>query len=515
MCSGCAQELQNFHNFYMRIELAHKNLANLVKTEDEKDNEGHKGVYKEMADCHAEPEIILEQPMSTEFGSDVACIKTEVEEVDSEDIPLKYSLKTDHFTKDLPKEIVKDPLEKTKKSKQNKILINSARKLRLKSKKSNCSRENKTVTSKTKDITEDPDAYNEIEKNKSSSKSTEEEDVEYSGESVTKKASTKNQAKQRNNPDAQTLKEYDRIIADNFQIECHICQITFENFVTLRKHFRVEHKQRGYARCCNRNFFSRSVLVDHIHLHMNPNHFKCQECGKVFSDRSTLVGHMKLHDDVSKLEKCNECGKVFVSSAKLKTHLLTHYSTEKMFPCTICGKFFTNTSILNHHIEAVHENKFVQICNICGKSIRCPTAFASHMETHELKTTPLSCDVCGLLLANKMGLKRHKNSQHPEGGKKEHKCHICSKISPTLRALKSHIQRAHEMGYDYKCTLCEKAFKRPAVLKEHMATHTGTALYSCPWCPKTFISNGNMYNHRKNAHPTEWAELQRQKYADG
>lgn len=126
---------------------------------------------------------------------------------------------------------------------------------------------------------------------------------------------------------------------------------------------------------------------------------------------------------------------------------------------------FTNSFILNHHIEAVHQNKFVQICDICGKSIRCPTAFASHMEKHDVKAIPISCDVCGLLLSNKEGLKRHKNSQHPEGGKKQHACHICLKVSPTERALKSHIRSVHEQGFDFKCSLCEKSFKRPTVLK--------------------------------------------------
>lgn len=87
------------------------------------------------------------------------------------------------------------------------------------------------------------------------------------------------------------------------------------------------------------------------------------------------------------------------------------------------------------------------------------------MEKHEVKTVSISCDVCGLLLSSKEGLKRHKNSQHPEGGKKEHTCHICSKISPTQRALKSHIRSVHEQGFEFKCSLCEKSFKRPSVLK--------------------------------------------------
>lgn len=113
----------------------------------------------------------------------------------------------------------------------------------------------------------------------------------------------------------------------------------------------------------------------------------------------------------------------------------------------------------------MHLNKFVQICDICGKSIRCRTAFDSHRKKHEAKAAEVSCDVCGLLLANIEGMRRHRNSQHPEGGKKEHTCHICLKISPTQRALKSHIRNVHEMGYNHKCNLCDKAFKRPAVLR--------------------------------------------------
>lgn len=46
-----------------------------------------------------------------------------------------------------------------------------------------------------------------------------------------------------------------------------------------------------------------------------------------------------------------------------------------------------------------------------------------------------------------------------------------------------------------------------------MATHTGTALYKCAWCPKTFNSNANMHAHRKKIHPKEWEEDHRKKYS--
>ena len=46
-----------------------------------------------------------------------------------------------------------------------------------------------------------------------------------------------------------------------------------------------------------------------------------------------------------------------------------------------------------------------------------------------------------------------------------------------------------------------------------MALHTGTALYTCPWCPKTFNSNSNMHSHRKKMHPYEWEEEKLKKYS--
>lgn len=44
-----------------------------------------------------------------------------------------------------------------------------------------------------------------------------------------------------------------------------------------------------------------------------------------------------------------------------------------------------------------------------------------------------------------------------------------------------------------------------------MATHTGIALYTCTWCPKTFNASGGLHAHRKRQHPIEWEQAQIQK----
>lgn len=49
--------------------------------------------------------------------------------------------------------------------------------------------------------------------------------------------------------------------------------------------------------------------------------------------------------------------------------------------------------------------------------------------------------------------------------------------------------------------MIELSFKQ-----EHMTTHTGEVLYTCPHCPKTFNSHANMHAHRKKVHRKEWEE---------
>ena len=138
-------------------------------------------------------------------------------------------------------------------------------------------------------------------------------------------------------------KDNDFFIMEHFkQIICDLCEVELEDFADMQKHFTNVHKQVGYLVCCSRKFYHRNRLVDHIHTHLNPEHFKCDQCGKVLSDRGKLKSHMlSVHrpSDVQLSHACDVCGKSFTKANVLRRHKLTHLpEEEKKFPCSDCGK---------------------------------------------------------------------------------------------------------------------------------------------------------------------------------
>ncbi|XP_065368122.1 transcription factor grauzone-like [Calliphora vicina] len=485
MCLSCWQKLDDFNKFYLGIEEAHFNLGKikveenlLLSKEEISSQESENFAY-----CCLEPEILMDQ---NELGDLI---------VDKES-----SLKRNRKKPSLDENSIlkKDPLAKVTKPRNVKKLKT------MTSTETNLPEQNEDEPN----IKSEPDDFSNSDCSDSMN-----DDDEDSDDEVYKNSSD------RVKKNIFHKKENDQFIVEHFkQMSCDLCEVPFENFSAMRKHFATMHDQKGYLVCCNRKFYQRTRLVEHLQLHLNPDQFKCNECGKVLSCPRNYKNHMlRLHrpSDVNLKHFCEICDKSFTQESLLRKHKLKHLpEEEKKFPCAECGKFYASSYLLNHHTKAVHLKKFVKICFICGKAISTTAEYKIHMDKHEGIPQPIiSCDVCGLRLTSDRGLKRHKENQHPVGGKQEHHCPICPKISPTLKALRKHINTMHKKGIEHKCTICGKAFKRAEVLREHMASHTGTPLYTCPWCPKTFNSNGNMHAHRKKVHPKEWEESKLQKYS--
>ncbi|KAH8401678.1 hypothetical protein KR009_007364 [Drosophila setifemur] len=316
-------------------------------------------------------------------------------------------------------------------------------------------------------------------------------------------------------PNIQKSQEFNDYIREHFKVVCHICGTPMEGFSEMLVHVRKEHKQRGYSMCCGRKFWKRGALVDHLRRHQDPELFKCNICSRVMGQRRSLELHMRMHEIKTRgrLHQCEHCSKSFFSSVVCERHKLTHIPREQwQIKCTHCEKTFPSQYTMQQHVKLVHLNLYAKICDVCGKSIRGREALARHMEEHTgAPQTVIKCHMCDSKLTTKYGLARHIKMMHTAENLRPMQCELCLKISPSLQAHQHHLKYTHNTARNHQCPMCDKAFKRPNELREHMTTHTGEVLYTCPHCPQTFNSNANMHAHRKKVHRKEWEELRHER----
>ncbi|KAK3723805.1 hypothetical protein QZH41_019481, partial [Actinostola sp. cb2023] len=92
-----------------------------------------------------------------------------------------------------------------------------------------------------------------------------------------------------------------------------------------------------------------------------------------------------------------------------------------------------------------------------------------------------------------------KKSGTSDKAKEGYTCGKCNKIFTSLSYLARHIKRVcPDMSCrKWKCTLCDKAFRHPFGLQQHVYTHTGERPHKCPLCPKAFYSSNDLRRHSR------------------
>ncbi|XP_011292155.1 transcription factor grauzone [Musca domestica] len=305
------------------------------------------------------------------------------------------------------------------------------------------------------------------------------------------------------------MKSFDQEISQYMGLHCDVCNIAVENFAGIKNHMRLEHNiDNGYVKCCDKKFHKRANLLYHVRHHVDPNCYRCEECNQTFSDYQSLRNHLnvKHQKEEDKIYKCTECPKKFARKYLLEQHRTFKHKDHKQ--CKMCNRRYKTIEELEEHNK---EPCAVGImCDICAKVIFGPGAFKRHQLEHDgSQSHKVQCDMCGSWHRDKYALRKHKR-RHLEP-KTPHVCDICQKVSPSREAMVSHKKYAHRSDRIFECEFCHKSFKRPISLREHITTHTGAVLYTCPHCPKTFNSNANMHSHRKNAHPIEFEEARKRR----
>ncbi|XP_075166564.1 uncharacterized protein LOC142238735 isoform X6 [Haematobia irritans] len=305
--------------------------------------------------------------------------------------------------------------------------------------------------------------------------------------------------------------EYDNIITKFFEkLRCPKCELLVHTFSDMRAHFRLDHNDdHGFVECCGRRFATRKFLAEHIMVHYNPEHFKCKTCDKICRDSTQLESHEQTHlpnppeAKYKKTFQCEKCSKTFSSKASFEHHMVAkHVPREEFkFECPECKKKFSCEKLLINH-QKFHPSK-EYICESCGKVTPTLAVLKRHMKKVHAPKIPAQCTYCGKWYVTRSLMLRHVLNMHTTADS-EHRCDICGFVSSTRSATRQHKRFKHNPEKRHKCNMCEKAFKTPTLLKEHLATHTGIDLYSCAYCDATFKSKSNRSTHYRRHHPVEY-----------
>jgi len=75
---------------------------------------------------------------------------------------------------------------------------------------------------------------------------------------------------------------------------------------------------------CEKAFFSRAQLQDHVKKHEGRPSYCCDTCGKGFFRKDCLTNHTKTVHNCERNYACETCGKKFGTNYKLERHLKIH-----------------------------------------------------------------------------------------------------------------------------------------------------------------------------------------------
>jgi len=132
-------------------------------------------------------------------------------------------------------------------------------------------------------------------------------------------------------------------------------------------------------------------------------------------------------------------------------------------------------------------------CGKCGRVFTSLIYLARHIKRvcPDMSLRKWKCDQCDKAFRHPFGLQQH---IFTHTGERPFKCEQCSKAFYSANDLRRH-ERTHSGERPYSCSHCNKSFSTTISLKTHTYIHTGERPHKCPHCPKTFATSSKLSRH--------------------
>lgn len=261
------------------------------------------------------------------------------------------------------------------------------------------------------------------------------------------------------------------------EIRCEICDATFCNVSSIKRHMQRKHRTISYA-CdlCDGVF---RIKLD-LKKHMSKKHVK-KYPDVEFTVESSSGKHIiyDINDMFETLDEpcglsCCFCTYIDYDEDSLNLHLASHQSvvdTGKMY-CVHCPSPILSMEHMIEHARIHNEKLKTHRCLVCFKLFPFDDKFFSHLRNHKKNQNNICyCSECG-----------RKFSKH--------------------RMLEDHIRFIHNKESLFCCPRCGQGFGSKSALNGHIRRHNDGNKFECPFCPKTFSSH-NLLNSHKIVHSND------------
>ncbi|XP_075158031.1 uncharacterized protein LOC142231301 [Haematobia irritans] len=214
---------------------------------------------------------------------------------------------------------------------------------------------------------------------------------------------------------------------------------------------------------CNAFFPKKRDYQQHLLQHGH-KHFQCEQCLQIFPTRYRLVRHEKTHNNESVVVGDNNEDNFVPSDSSsnllqpqnfLKIDMKSDVGSHKRRPIDDDTEYFPN----------------------CRKK-------------------PYHCVTCNEFFPKKKDYQEH-IVQH---GPKRYKCVQCLETFPTRYRMVQH-EKTHSNGQDYKCSQCNRQFRKLHHLRKHFKDcHSEPTKTECNICHQSFSRPDSLTRHQKSAH---------------